>query len=71
MTRRAYVAACAAVAAALQGCATQGVRVAAEPGLVAVGHDSRIDLRWERREGAGLVGFNVYREICVVGEVSD
>jgi len=30
-------------------------------GLIAKGHDSRIDLRWERADEADLVGYNVYR----------
>ncbi len=50
-----------AAAALLQGCATPRRGGDAAPGLVAVGHDSRIDLRWPRAEEPGLIGYNVYR----------
>jgi len=41
-----------------------GVRAAESiKGLKATGHDSRIDLRWEPRNEAGLAGYNIYRSI--------
>ena len=31
------------------------------PGLVATGHDSRIDLKWIPSEARGVAGYNIYR----------
>ena len=39
-------------------------------GLIATGHDSRIDLRWEEVTATGLQGYNIYRASSLEGPYS-